>query len=83
VKKMRAKYAGTCSECGGDVAVGDSVYWTRGEGVRHADAEVCDDHAALYDGRAEQAAEMRFEMGCAAHMMGTAYVAREGGFDDL
>lgn len=83
MRKMKAKYAGTCSECGGDVAVGDSVYWQKGSGVKHADAEVCDDMAAYLDGRAEQAAEMRFEMGCAAHMAGTSYVHREQGFDQL
>lgn len=80
MRKMKAKYAGTCSECGGHVEVGDSVYWQKGSGVKHADEAACAD---AFDYDAEQRAEMRFEMGCAAHMAGTSYVHREYGFDQL
>lgn len=57
---MRAKYDGRCTECGGNVYVGDDVRFNgRGRGVRHTDMEVCEanerDHA---ENRAERDMEM-------------------------
>jgi hypothetical protein len=81
VAKMRAKYDGKCTECGGGVYVGDEVRFNgRGRGVRHADTATCDELAEM---AAEQAAEMRFELGTQAHMMGLGYLVREYGFDSL
>jgi len=36
---IQAKYPGTCRGCRGRIAVGDSIYWIKGEGARHADCE--------------------------------------------
>lgn len=40
---ITAKYPGTCRRCNGRIAVGTSVYWLKGEGVRHA---TCEEKAA-------------------------------------
>ena len=80
---MKAKFDGTCRTCGGVIHAGDEIKWSRTEGSRHVDADDCREALEWAEAQAEQAAEMRFEMGCAAHMAGTGYVLREGGFDDL
>lgn len=36
---ITAKYPGRCKRCGGGIAVGSSVYWLKGEGVRHVNCE--------------------------------------------
>lgn len=36
---IRAKFASACKTCGGAVAVGQEVEWTKGEGVRHLAGE--------------------------------------------
>jgi superfamily II DNA or RNA helicase len=36
---ITSKYPGTCKRCGGRVAVGASVYWVKGSGVRHVQCE--------------------------------------------
>jgi len=48
---LTARYAGTCTDCGSGVDVGDRVRWTRGKGVRHLNEAVCDE--ALSDARSE------------------------------
>lgn len=32
---MKAKYAGKCNICGGQINVGEEIEWTRGEGASH------------------------------------------------
>ena len=39
---MRAKFAGTCKQCGGRIAVGDAIRWDRSIGALHIDAATCD-----------------------------------------
>ncbi len=34
-RKIPMKFAGKCAECGADIAVGTSVMWLKGEGVKH------------------------------------------------
>ena len=36
---MPARYAGTCRMCGGAIAVGETIAWTKGEGARHTACE--------------------------------------------
>jgi superfamily II DNA or RNA helicase len=36
---ITAKFPGKCKRCGGRVAAGASVYWIKGQGVRHAQCE--------------------------------------------
>lgn len=72
---MKAKFNGTCRECGGHIEVGDDIRWSRAEGARHADQATCDELSDMY---AEMRAEQRFELG-------TQYSAlvREYGFDGV
>lgn len=34
---IKAKFTGTCRKCGGDIAVGEEIEWSRGEGARHVE----------------------------------------------
>lgn len=77
---MKAKFEGKCRDCGGLIYADDEIRWSRAEGARHGDTNVCDSYHEM---RAEQAAEMRFELGTQAHTMGLGYVIREQGFDAL
>jgi len=52
MKKIRAKYAGTCRRCKKAVEVGEQVYWATGKGVQHVechDAKQPADLKALND----------------------------------
>ncbi len=59
-RRIRAKYAGKCRDCGGEIRVGDSIYWQRGQGARHVDCETarlrddvcpaCSGHGASWNG---------------------------------
>ncbi len=35
MKRMNARYAGKCRQCGTAIRVGESILWARGEGVLH------------------------------------------------
>lgn len=35
MKRMKAKYAGMCRGCGGEIKVGDSIKWGKAEGAHH------------------------------------------------
>ena len=37
--KIRAKYAGVCCACNGDIEPGDRIYWARGCKPQHVDCE--------------------------------------------
>src|ERR1041384_5438843 len=45
-KHLTAKFAGTCSVCGGKFPVGTAIVWASGKGARHADAATCQAVAA-------------------------------------
>ncbi len=36
-KPFNAKYGGNCSVCGGEINVGDVIYWSNNGGARHSD----------------------------------------------
>lgn len=38
-RRMQAKKAGTCYECGSEIRVGDVIYWARQTGAWHADCQ--------------------------------------------
>lgn len=65
-KKITAKYTSRCADCGGTIYAGDKCYWEKGEGVWHADREVCDSYdVQRQEMMAEAYAEARL-MGCAS-----------------
>lgn len=70
---MKAKFNGKCRDCGGAIYAGDEIRWSRAEGARHKDTEVCDSYL-------EQRAEMRMEAYAEAHLMGYGARAREEGW---
>ena len=37
MKQMAAKYSGTCKHCGGGIAKGEQIEWSKGQGASHAD----------------------------------------------
>jgi hypothetical protein len=65
---MKAKFEGKCRDCGGLIYAGDEIRWSRAEGARHGDTNVCDSYHEL---RAEQEAEMRMEAWAEARLSGT------------
>lgn len=46
MRKMRAKYPGTCRGCGGAVRPGDLIWWARGSAV-HADCTAAKNRESL------------------------------------
>jgi hypothetical protein len=55
---MKAKFAGRCADCGGNIYEGSEIYWEKGHGATHAHREVCDSYDVQ---RAEMAMEEAFE----------------------
>jgi hypothetical protein len=37
MRTMRAKYAGSCTNCGGGIKRGDEIEWSRTSGAQHVD----------------------------------------------
>ncbi len=56
MKRIRAKYEGSCRWCGTRVMAGEEVLWERGAGIGHVNCAPSDDPAAdseYYAGRAD------------------------------
>lgn len=75
-RKIRARYSSKCLACGRKIDAGDECRWYKGEGVEHADREICDMYL-------EQDAEMKAEEAFEMRITGAwAYNPEYGGYDE-
>lgn len=55
MKRMKARYAGYCRDCGEPIEVGDSILWARGLGAVHDGCPKRDSYGDYDDGGADAA----------------------------